>query len=227
MTTTLTRADTSLRDAVVHQLDWDPAIDAAAIGVSAQHGIVALSGHVKTYSEKVAAERSALSVRGVRAVANDLHVRLVEERTDADLAADAAHALEFRATVPLTVHATVDDAYMTLMGSVRWPYQRMDAEKAVRHIRGVKGVINRIDVIPGTSADNVRARIVAALHRSADVDAGDMTVMVSNGVVTLRGSVKSWAQRLAAERAAASALGIIRVDNHLAVVPPEPVDEIC
>jgi osmotically-inducible protein OsmY len=117
--------------------------------VSAQHGIVALTGQVKTYSEKVAAERSALSVRGMRAVANDLHVRLVEERTDADLAADAAHALEFRATVPLTVHATVDDAYITLMGSVPWPYQRMDAEKAVRHIRGVKGVINHIEVIPG------------------------------------------------------------------------------
>lgn len=158
MTTTLTRADTRLRDAVVHQLDWDPAIDAASIGVAAQHGIVSLSGHVKTYSEKVAAERATFSVTGVRAVANDLHVRLVEERTDADIAADAAHALEFRATVPLTVHATVDDAYIMLMGSVRWPYQRMDAEKAVRHIRGVKGVIDHIDVIAGaTPAMSARA----------------------------------------------------------------------
>lgn len=227
MTTTRTHTDTSLREAVVHQLDWDPAIDDVSIGVSAHNGIVALTGHVKTYSEKVAAERATLAVRGVRAVANDLHVRLVDERTDADIAADAAHALEFRATVPLTVHATVDDAYITLKGSVVWPYQRIDAEKAVRHIRGVKGVINHIDVIPGGSTGDVRARIVAALHRSAEVDSGDMRIMVSNGVVMLRGSVKSWAQRQAAERAAASAPGIMRVDNHLTIVPPEPVDEVC
>ena len=166
-------------------------------------------------------------MRGVRAVANDLHVRLVEERTDADLAADAAHALEFRSTVPLTVHATVDDAYITLMGSVPWPYQRMDAEKAVRHIRGVKGVINHIEVIPGTSADDVRARIVAALHRSADVDAGDMTVMVSNGVghaARLREILVAAPRGRARRRKRARHH---RVDNHLAVVPPEPVDEIC
>jgi osmotically-inducible protein OsmY len=97
----------------------------------------------------------------------------------------------------------------------------------VRHIRGVKGVINHIDVSPSASASDVRTRIVAALHRSADVDGEDLTVEVSNAAVTLRGTVKSWAQRFAAQRAAAGAPGIRRVDNHLTVVPPEPVDEIC
>jgi osmotically-inducible protein OsmY len=226
-TTTLTDTDVRVRDSVTHQLDWDPAVDASGIGVTANDGVVTLTGYVDTYSGKLAAERVAKGVRGVRGVANDIEVRLKLGRTDADIARDAVRALELRATVPATVQAVVHDGHVTLTGKVRWLYQAGDAEKAVRHIKGVRGIFNHIEVASGAVAQDVRHRIVQALHRSADIDARQISISVDEGVVALAGSVSTWQQRDAAEGAAASAPGIVRVQNAIRVEPTETVDEIC
>lgn len=226
-TAALSDLDVRVREHVVHQLDWDPEVDASGIGVSAKDGVVTLTGYIDTYSGKLAAERAAKRVRGVRGVANDLEVRLRIGRTDADIARDAVRALELRGTVPVTVQAVVHDGHVTLTGKAGWLYQARDAEKAVRHIKGVRGVFNHIDVAGGAVARDVRHRIVQALHRNADLDARQVAISVSGDVATLTGTVMTWQQRETAERAAASAAGITRVDNQIRVEPVEGVDEIC
>lgn len=228
-TATLTDLDLRVRDHVIKQLDWDPRVDASGIGVAARGGIVTLTGSIDTYAGKLAAERAAKRVRGVRGVVNDLEVRLKVGRTDTDIAADAVRALELRG-IPATVQPVVHGGYITLTGRAGWWYQARDAEKAVRHIKGVRGVFNHIEVAGGTIARDVRHRIVQALHRQADVDAKHVTVNVNGTVATLTGTVRSWQQRDAAEQAAASAPGITEVRNEIVVEPleaPEPIDEIC
>ena len=148
-TAALSDLDVRVREHVVHQLDWDPEVDASGIGVSAKNGVVTLTGHIDTYSGKLAAERAAKRVRGVRGVANDLDVRLKAGRTDADIAQDAVRALELRGTVPATVQAVVHQGHVTLTGTVGSLYQAHDAEQAVRHLAGVRGVFNHIDVARG------------------------------------------------------------------------------
>jgi osmotically-inducible protein OsmY len=201
----------------MRQLDWDPEVDASAVGVAATHGTVTLSGQIDTYSGKLAAERAAKRVHGVRAVANDIEVRLRLERTDADIAKDAARALELRSMIPETVQAVARSGQVTLTGHVEWLYQKESAEKAVRHIRGVRGVVNHITVAPGAMVRDVRRRIVKALHQNADVDARHITVTTAGNTATLTGIVGTWSQRDAAERAAANAPGIAHVDNRIVV----------
>ena len=228
MTTShLTDTDIRVRDAVLRQLEWDPAVDASAIGVAAQGGVATLTGYIDTYSGKLAAERAAKRVRGVRGVANDIEVRPMLERTDTDLARDAVRALQLRGTVPDSVQAVVHHGWITLTGKVPWLYQRQDAEKAVRHIRGIRGVHNHVDAAPRAVQRDVRHRIVEALHRSAEFDAHHITVTVDDDVATLTGNVSTWFQRDAVEGAAASAPGVRRVDNRLVVVPADVTDEIC
>jgi osmotically-inducible protein OsmY len=231
-TATLTPADVRERDAVLRQLDWDPEIDASAIGVTAKGGVVTLTGFVDTYAGKLAAERAAKRVHGVKAVANDIEVRLKLERTDADIAADAARALTLRDTVPDKIQAVVHDGHITLTGRVRWLYQKRAAEQAVKYIRGARGVFNHIEVVPDAALPDVRRRIVRALHRNADIDARHVDVTIHNGTATLTGTVGSWLQHQAAELAAANAPGIHAVDNRILVVPSsrpwhEEADEIC
>jgi osmotically-inducible protein OsmY len=231
-TATLTELDIRLRDAVLDQLDWDPAVDSSAIGVTAKDGVVTLTGFIDSYAAKLAAERVAKRVRGVRAVANDITVRLMVDRTDADIAQDTAHALALRPPLGESVQAVVHRGHVTLTGIVEWLFQKRQAESAARHVRGVVGVLNHITVKPKTGQRDIRRRIVRALHNNADVDARHVRVAVDNDAVTLTGTVGSWLQREAAERAAGSAPGIVRVDNHIVVEPPEPhefepPDEIC
>jgi osmotically-inducible protein OsmY len=216
-TATMTDADVRTRDAVLRHLEWDPEVDAAEVGVTARGGVVTLTGFIDTYPGKLAAERAAKRVRGVRAVANDIAVRLRLERTDADLAADVVQALSLRSTVPSTVQATVHGGHVTLTGRVNWLYQQRDADKAVRHVRGVRQVLNHITVAPCAVERDVRHRITDALHRSADLDARHISVTVSGDAATLTGRVGSWLQREAAERAAAGAPGIARIDNRIVV----------
>jgi osmotically-inducible protein OsmY len=218
MTTgTLSPNDIQMREAVEHELEADPRFDASAVGVAAKQGAVTLSGFVDTYVGKLAAERAVRRVRGVRAVANDLQVRLKLARPDDEIARDAARALELRSTVPAGVQASVHSGHVTLTGRVGWHFQREAAEKAVRYIRGVLGVANHVEVIPAPSAADVRRRIAASLHRHADLDTRNIEVEVSGAVATLTGCVSSWTQRFAAEQAAADAAGISRVDNRLEV----------
>jgi osmotically-inducible protein OsmY len=228
----LSKSDVRTRDAVMSQLDWDPEVDASEVGVAAKNGTVTLIGFIDTYSGKLAAERAAKRVSGVRAVANDIQVRLRLARTDADIAQDAARALQLSSLVPATVQAVVHDGHVTLTGSVDWLYQKENAEQTLRHLRGVRGVFNHISVAPKSPLRDIRHRIVKALHQNADVDARHITVTVSGDTVTLTGTTGSWLQRESAGRAAASAPGIADVDNRIKVqAVPDPetsdLDEIC
>jgi osmotically-inducible protein OsmY len=216
-----------MKDAVMRQLDWDPEVDATAIGVTAKDGAVTLTGYVGTYMGKLAAERAAKRVRGVRAVANDIEVRLKLDRVDADIAADVVRALELCSTVPDTVQATVHHGHVTLTGKVNWIFEKRQAEKVVRHVRGVRDVINYITIAPGAVARDVRHRIVEALHRNANLDSRNITVDVSGDVAILTGTVKTWLQRESAERAASDAPGISRVENRIAVESRGDFDELC
>jgi osmotically-inducible protein OsmY len=227
-TATLTDKDLRVRDAVTQQLEWDPAVDASGIGVSARNGAVTLTGSINTYAGKLAAERAAKRVVGVRAVANDLEVKLMTGRTDADIAADAATMLRLHHEVPDSVQAAVHQGQITLTGNVDWHYQRLQAMKAVRYIRGVRQVVDRMAVVPRVSGRDMHRRIAKALHRNASLDATRIEVTVTGSVAHLRGTATSWLQRDAAERAAYDAPGITLVDNQIVVDPPnDDVGEIC
>jgi VCBS repeat-containing protein len=225
---TLTEKDLRLREAVVQQLEWDPAVVASGIGVTARGGAVTLTGSIDTYAGKLAAERAAKRVYGVRAVANDLEVKLAVGRTDADIAADAATMLKLHHEVPDCVQAAVHHGHVTLTGTVDWHYQRIQAQKAVRFIRGVRQVVDRMTVVPRAAGRDMRRRIAEALHRNAALDAKRIEVTVTGSVAHLRGTATSWLQRDAAERAAYDAPGITMVDNHIVVDPPnDDTWEIC
>jgi len=227
-TAALSDTDIRVRDAVLRQLEWDPRVDASAIGVTAKGGAVTLTGYIDSYSGKLQAERAAKHIRGVRAVANDIEVRLKLERTDADIAGDVAHAMALRSTIPETVQATVHDGHVTLTGSANWLFQSQDAERVVHHIRGIRGVKNYITVAPQALVKDVRHRIVAALHRNANVDAQHIVVAVTGDTAVLSGTVSTWLQRDAVEDAAAEAPGVTRVDNRVVVEPRDaPADELC
>jgi osmotically-inducible protein OsmY len=233
-TATLTNTDLRIQDAVLRQLDWDPQVDAAAVGVTAKDHTVTLTGYVDTYAGKLAAERAAKRVHGVRAVANDIDVRLKLARTDTDIAADAARALELRTSIPDSVQAAVHNAHVTLTGKVDWLFQKRQAEKAVHHIAGVRGVMNHISVVPRGGERDLRRRIVQAMHANADIDARHIAVSVAGGRATLTGTVRTWLQRNAVEHAVADAPGVTEVDNRLLVEAPEveppkvePPDEMC
>jgi osmotically-inducible protein OsmY len=213
----LSRADTRTRDAVLQQLEWDSELDASGIGVTAKDHVITLTGFVDSYAAKLAAERLARRVAGVRAVANDIQVRLRLPRTDPEIAADAARALELRRPLPESVQAVVHNGHLTLTGTVRTLFQRATAQKAVRHIPGLKEILNRIVVAPTTTPRDVQRQIARALHRDATVGTRAIEVAVVGSKVTLRGEVPSWHERESAERAAMHAPGITDVDNQIAV----------
>jgi osmotically-inducible protein OsmY len=229
-TASLTDSDVRVRDAVLRQLEWDPEVDASGVGVAAKNGAVTLTGYIDSYSGKLAAERAAKRVCGVRAVANDIEVRLKLARTDADIAADVVGALQLHSSVPEGVQAAVHHGRVTLTGRVDWLFQSREAEKTVRHIRGVRSVINHIAVAPRAVERDVRHRIVEALHRNANIDARHITVTVSGDRAVLTGTAGSWLQRDSAERAAADAPGVAHVENRIEVEPRSldaVPDEIC
>ena len=218
MTTgTLVEADKRTRDAVLQQLEWDSQLDASQIGVIAKDRVVTLTGFVDSYAAKLAAERAAKRIAGVRAIANDIQVRLRLERTDSEIAANAARALEMRRPLPETIQVVVHNGHLTLTGEVRTLFQRAVAENAVRHIPGIKGLTNRITVTPTTTARDVRKEIARALHRDATTHGRHIQVTVSGHKAVLTGEVVSWHEREAAERAAMHAPGITDVENHIMV----------
>jgi osmotically-inducible protein OsmY len=213
--------DRHLQEQVQHALDWEPSVDAAAIGVSVENGVVTLRGDVKTYAEKAAAERVAVKVYGVNAVANDINVRLSDglQRTDTDIAQAALSALRWNTMVPKDkVTVTVADGWVTLQGTVEWEYQRQVAAGAIRCLAGVRGVTNRIALEPHVTVSDVKGKIEDALKRSAEVDARRINVAVSDGTVTLSGNVHSWFERDEARRAAWNAPGVRAVEDRIAVV---------
>jgi osmotically-inducible protein OsmY len=214
------RADQEIQSDVLAELQWDARVKPNEIGVTVRDGIVTLTGWVDSYTKKWAAEEAALRVRGVKALANDIDVRLspLYERTDADIASTAVYALESDAFVSVDkVELTVSKGWVTLKGEVEWQYQKEDAEQVVRRLSGVKGVTNLVDIKPQAVPMNIKGQIEQALVRSAHVDAHRISVDVNGGKVALKGTVHSWAEREEAERQAWLAPGVASVDNQIAV----------
>lgn len=217
--------DTLLRRDVLDELDWEPSLDASAIGVAAKDGVVTLTGNVDSYGERLAAERAAKRVSGVEALANEIGVRLPSAlvRDDTAIAEAALHALKWNVLVPEDrVRVIVSQGRVTLEGELDWMFQRDAAYRAVRELTGVTGVNDRITITPRVSAAAVSERIGAALERSAEVDARGITVEEEGGKITLRGAVSSWAERDDAARAAWSAPGVANVVNLLVVEVDAP-----
>jgi len=214
--------DKDLKQYVESALDWEPSLDATDVGVSVDQGVATLRGNVCSYSEKITAERVALRVYGVKAVANDLAVRLSSsfERTDTEIAQAAVSALEWNTLVPRgLVTVSVADGRVTLNGTLEWQYQKDAAARAVRDLTGVKSVVNNIAVKTTVKTAALREKIEAAFQRSAAIDARRVNVNAVGGNVTLSGNVHSWAERQEAERAAWAAPGVTHVDDRLVIVP--------
>ena len=213
-------SDNDIKRDVEAQLRWDPDIDATDISVSVKDGVVALTGFVRSYSQRYEAEKEAKSVRGVRGVANAIEVKLpsLNQRADPEIARDAVDAL--KRELPYSsenIKAVVRDGWLTLEGEVEWKFQSERAEEAVRRVRGLKGVTNLIKIKPRATPSEVKERIEEALKRTAEIDAQKITVDVSGSEVTLRGSVRSWLERQEAERAAWRAPGVTQVNNRITV----------
>jgi osmotically-inducible protein OsmY len=215
------KSDAELQEDVLEELGWDWRVRPTEVGISVKNGVVTLSGEIDSFTKKWAAEEAALRVRGVKAVANELEVRLatVAERTDEEIAQAVVRALTWDVEVPASdIQATVDHGWVTLKGTVNVLYQREAAFRDVRHLSGVCGVNNLLAVRQPTPAPaGVKQRIERALVRSAEVEAKGITVEVHDHTATLRGKVRSEAERRAAEGSAASAPGITVVKNNLLI----------
>ena len=214
--------DSDIQRDVVKELEWDPDIDARNIAVKVTDGVVALTGFVSSYTDKYSAERIAKRILGVKAVANDLEVKIAtgSERPDPDIARDAVERLQ--RNLPYSsknIKVTVRNSWITLEGDVDWDFQRREAEAAVRYVKGAKGVTNLIHVKPTVSATDVKTKIEQAFKRSAEVDASHITVEADGGKVILRGRVRSWAEKEEAEKAAWRSPGVYEVVNEIRVDP--------
>jgi osmotically-inducible protein OsmY len=217
---TTARTDAQIQADVLAELKWDPRVLPNEIGVVVKDGVVTLTGWVDSYVKRWAAEEAAHRVRGVKAVANDIEVKLpaTSERIDADIAQAAVRALEWDAFVPTDrLDITVSKGWVTLRGEVEWNYQKQDAERVVRRLQGVKGVTNLITVKPKASPEELKKRIESALVRSAALDARNITVEVDGSKVILKGTVRSWAEREEAARQAWAAPGVTEVDNRITI----------
>jgi osmotically-inducible protein OsmY len=211
--------DKELRQLVVDELEFEPSIDAAVIGVATENGVVTLSGHVADYVQKMAAERAAWRVKGVKGIAQKIEVRLPGDKKwkDDEIAQRALSILSWNTLIPRDcIRVRVSDGWITLSGGVNWNYQRQAAENEVRKLGGVKGVTNNITLTSVVQAGDLKRRIQAALKRHAEVEADAVRVDVrSDGTVRIEGRVDNWSEMKAVEHAVWSAPGVQRVDDYL------------
>lgn len=211
------KTDSQLQSDVIAELGWEPSIHSEEIGVEVKDGIVTLAGHVGSYAEKIEAERAAMRVFGVKALAVEIDVRLAgfNARTDADIARTVDNVLQWTTLLPKDlVKIKVENGWVTLSGEVNWDYQRKAAVDAIHHLMGVKGVYDMIGIKPGVSAPLVKADIEAALKRRARKDANSISVSVHGSDVTLSGSVHNWSDRELATHTAWGTPGVRSVTNN-------------
>jgi osmotically-inducible protein OsmY len=216
------RTDSEIQRDIEDELRWDPSLENDDIAVSVRDGVVTLAGYVKSYLDKWHAERVASRVKGVRAIANDLQVKLPSssERPDPDIARAAIDALKWNIAIPADrIRLKVDKGWVTLEGDVDWHYQREAAERAIRSLTGVRGITNLITVKAAPTPQDVKQKIKEALERGAQFDADRIDVEVDGHKAILKGTVRSYAERRDAERAARNAPGITEVENRLTVDP--------
>jgi len=216
------RTDEAIQTDVLEELKWDAHVRPNEIGVAVKDGVVTLTGWVDSYLKKMAAQEAAHRVPGVKAVANDIEVRLpgFAERTDTDLAAAVLNALRWDAAIPTgKVDVTVSQGWVTLKGEVEYAFQKRDAERAVRRLSGVKGVSNLIVVKPQVFPSDLKQQIERALVRNAETDARNITIEVEGSKVILRGTVRSYAEKQAAEDTAWAAPGVTEVENRIVISP--------
>jgi osmotically-inducible protein OsmY len=220
LTITKTQTDSDLERSVLGQIEWDPQIVSKDISAATREGIVTLTGFVHSYPEKLAAEKAAKAVYGVKAVANDIEVKPGTERSDPEIARDVVHAMKIDISVPSNrIQVGIHNGWVTLEGTVNWHFQRAGAEGCARNADGVRGVINKIQLKPLVSAANVKIKIEEALRRNAEVDARRVTVWANEGTVHLYGSLRSYTEREEAEQAAWAAPGVLEVKDHITIVP--------
>jgi osmotically-inducible protein OsmY len=214
------RTDEQIQKDVFAELKWDTRVLPNEIGVSVKNGVVLLAGHVDSFYKKWAAEQAAHHVRGVKAVANELEIKLpsASERTDEEVAAAAVRAIESTTLLNSeSLQVTVSNGWVTVSGEVEWNFQKEDAERLLRHLWGVKGVTNLITVKARPTPAELKDKIEKALVRSAELDAQTIEVDVQGSKAILKGTVHSWSEREEAERTAWAAPGVTQVEDHIEV----------
>ena len=221
MSTTIT-SDRTMRESVERELDWDAQVLATHVAVSANDGAIVLTGHVPTYVDRWEAGQAAERVYGVRAVVNEIDVRIPAsgKRDDSDIAEDITQIMHSSTVILPSVKAEVKQGSVTLIGEVLWPFQRTEASRVLRHLRGVRNIVNTITVKPVVPAGvDIDLRVKQAIERMAHLDARSIRATTTNGTVHLRGHVHSFAEKHTAGLAAASAPGVINVENDVLVTP--------
>lgn len=215
------KTDAQIQKDVMAEISWEPYIQPEQIGVSVKNGVVTLSGMVDSYPKRSIAEKAAKRVAGVKAVAEDIQVGIspASRKTDAEIAEAALKALKWNSAVQEEkIKLKVEDGVVTLNGEVEWAFQRTNAYDTVESLNGVRSVINHITIRPRVAATDIKSKISAAFHRNAGVDAAKISVDISPGNrVILSGTVRSYAEKEAAQAAAWAAAGIVSVDNRIIV----------
>lgn len=214
------KTDHEIQRDVMDELTWEPSLNATEIGVAVHNGVVTLSGYVRLYAQKMAAENAAKRVKGVKAVAEDIQVILANGKlTDTQIAESVVKALEWNSLVPdERLHVKIDEGWVTIEGEVDWLYQKDAASEAVNCLNGVKGVSNYVRVRPKLNTLIIKENIRKALERNADLEAGRIRIDTVGSKVILRGTARSWNERKEVERAVASAPGVTEVDYQIAVI---------
>lgn len=218
------KTDIQIQKDVMEEILWEPFLNASQIGVSVKNGIVTLSGQVDSYSKKLAAEKAAKKVAGVKAIAEDIQIGVspVYNKTDTEIAEAIVNALKWHTAVQdEKIKIKVENGFVTLDGEVEWEYQRNYAKRAIENLAGVRAVYNLITVKPQLSSSALKQKISAAFHRSATIDAEHVVADVIGKKVLLSGTVRSYAEKEDAETAAWNAPGITEVENKIEIEVPE------